>query len=76
MRDPDELFLTLYRELFYRHIFARLQPELEDRIASYEQYCQLFSLLLNSPGPVPLALPVDWIFNMYVPATARSRGAH
>ncbi|GJN88619.1 hypothetical protein Rhopal_001585-T1 [Rhodotorula paludigena] len=62
--NHDELFLTLYRELFYRHIFARLQPELEDRIASYEQYCQLFSLLLNSPGPVPLALPVDWIFNI------------
>lgn len=34
--NHDEVFLTLYRELYYRHIIARLQPDLRDRIASYE----------------------------------------
>ncbi|GAA5968112.1 hypothetical protein JCM11641_003735 [Rhodosporidiobolus odoratus] len=62
--NHDEIFLTLYRELYYRHIIARLQPNLEDRIASYECYCNLFNLILNSPGPVPLALPIDWIYNI------------
>jgi len=56
--------LTLYRELYYRHVIARLQPDLEDRIASYENYCSLFNLILNSPGPVPLSLPIDWLYNM------------
>lgn len=37
----DEVFLTLYRELYYRHIIARLQPDLRDRIASYEVRCPL-----------------------------------
>ncbi|GAA5848368.1 hypothetical protein JCM8547_004493 [Rhodosporidiobolus lusitaniae] len=62
--NHDEIFLTLYRELYYRHIFARLQPNLEDRIAGYEAYCQLFNTILNSPGPVAVSLPIDWIYNI------------
>ncbi|GAA5911639.1 uncharacterized protein JCM6883_002429 [Sporobolomyces salmoneus] len=62
--NHDEVFLTLYRELYYRHVIARLQPDLEDRIASYENYCSLFNLILNSPGPVPLSLPIDWLYNI------------
>lgn len=64
LANVDEVFLTLYRELYYRHVIARLQPDLEDRIASYENYCSLFNLILNSPGPVPLSLPIDWLYNM------------
>ncbi|SCV69119.1 BQ2448_2139 [Microbotryum intermedium] len=60
----DEVFLTLYRELYFRHVYARLQPDVDDRIASYENYCQLFNLILNSPGPVPLSLPIDWLYNI------------
>ncbi|GAA6037176.1 hypothetical protein JCM8097_008772 [Rhodosporidiobolus ruineniae] len=62
--NHDELFLALYRELYYRHVVARLQPDLEDRTAAYDAYCQLFNIILNSPGPVPLALPIDWIYNI------------
>lgn len=43
----DEVFLTLYRELYYRHIIARLQPDLRDRIASYE---------VRLPSPTRLSL--------------------
>ncbi|GAA5929289.1 hypothetical protein JCM10213_006340 [Rhodosporidiobolus nylandii] len=62
--NHDEVFLTLYREMYFRHIFARLQPNLDDRLASYTAYCELFNLLLNSPTPVPLSLPIDWIYNI------------
>ncbi|ORY72583.1 RNA polymerase I-associated factor PAF67-domain-containing protein [Leucosporidium creatinivorum] len=62
--NHDEVFLTLYRELYFRHVYARLQPDIDDRIASYENYCQLFNLILNSPGPVPLSLPIDWLYNI------------
>ncbi|GAA5896276.1 hypothetical protein JCM8208_001832 [Rhodotorula glutinis] len=60
----DELFLTLYKELYFKHILARLQPTLEDRISSYENYCALANTILNSPQPVPIALPVDWLYNI------------
>lgn len=53
--------------LLYPTVYARLQPDIDDRIASYENYCQLFNLILNSPGPVPLSLPIDWLYNMYAP---------
>jgi hypothetical protein len=60
----DDVFLTLYRELYFRHVYARLQPDLDDRFHSYDNYCSLFNLILNSPGPVPLSLPIDWLYNM------------
>ena len=62
--NHDEVFLTLYRELYYRHVYAHLTPDLDDRFHSYENYCSLFNLILNSPGPVPLSLPVDWLYNI------------
>merc|ERR1711939_1171947 len=62
--NGDELFLALYRELYYRHVFARLQPDIDDRFHSYENYCTLFNMILNSPGPVPIELPIDWLYNI------------
>ncbi|KAI5479603.1 eukaryotic translation initiation factor 3 subunit L [Pseudohyphozyma bogoriensis] len=62
--NHDEVFLTLYRELYFKHVYARLQPDLDDRFHSYENYCTLFNLILNSPGPVPLSLPIDWLYNI------------
>lgn len=43
----DQVFLTLYRELYYRHIYARLTPTLEQRFHSYENYCDLFNYILS-----------------------------
>lgn len=56
--------MALYRELYYRHVFARLQPDIDDRFHSYENYCTLFNMILNSPGPVPIELPIDWLYNI------------
>ena len=123
--DDDEIFLTLYRELYYRHIYSKLQPTLEQRIEvgwvsvwlaccdpcslsncgeggsllfplvhaplppfvrsqphvcctpgfhlvhptpptsqSFHTYIDLFSIILDRDGPVPLALPNVWLWDM------------
>ena len=60
----DPLFLILYRELYYRHIYSRIQPDIDDRFHSYENSCELFNYLLNSDGPVPLELPEQWLWDI------------
>ncbi|KAG7527756.1 hypothetical protein FFLO_06618 [Filobasidium floriforme] len=60
----DQLFLTLYRELYFRHVYAKLEPNVDDRFQSYENICELFNLLLNSEQPVPLDLPIQWLWDM------------
>ena len=60
----DQVFLTLYRELYFRHVYAKLQPTIDDRFQSYENICELFNYLLNSEGPVPLELPIQWLWDM------------
>ena len=58
----DSLFLILYRELYYRHIYARVQggPSIEERFESYYNYCNLFNYILSSESPVKLVLPDQW----------------
>ncbi|XP_048761523.1 eukaryotic translation initiation factor 3 subunit L-like [Ostrea edulis] len=62
----DPLFLILYKELFYRHIYARVQngPTLEQRFESYYNYCNLFNYILNADGPVHLELPNQWLWDI------------
>jgi translation initiation factor 3 subunit L len=43
----DQIFLILYRELYYRHVYSRLQPNIDDRFHSYENSCELFNYLLS-----------------------------
>ena len=45
----DPIFLILYRELYYRHVYSRLQPNIDDRFHSYENSCELFNYLLSAP---------------------------
>ncbi|PWN43767.1 hypothetical protein IE81DRAFT_322191 [Ceraceosorus guamensis] len=60
----DQRFLTLYRELWYRHVYSRLSPDGEDRFHSYDNYCDFFNYVLNSEGPVPLDLPAQWLWDI------------
>ncbi|KZV98053.1 hypothetical protein EXIGLDRAFT_607459 [Exidia glandulosa HHB12029] len=62
--NDDPLFLILYRELYYRHVYSRLTPDVDDRFHSYENSCELFNFLLNSDGPVPLELPDQWLWDI------------
>jgi translation initiation factor 3 subunit L len=60
----DPIFLALYRELYFRHVYARLRPNIDDRFHSYEASCELFNFLLNSDGPVSLELPAQWLWDV------------
>jgi translation initiation factor 3 subunit L len=62
--NDDAIFLILYRELYYRHVYSRLQPNIDDRFHSYENSCELFNYLLNSEGPVLLELPEQWLWDI------------
>jgi len=61
------LFLILYKELYYRHVYSRLQPTFEDRRGSWENYCKLIELLisdLEEGEELTVALPPQWIWDI------------
>ena len=60
--DYDHVFCLLYRELYYRHLYARVPPTLEDRIGSFDNYCQLFQIILDAP--INMLLPNAWLWDM------------
>lgn len=62
----DPVFLILYRELYYRHIYAHVQggPSLAQRFDSYATYCELFNYIINASEPVPLDLPDIWLWEL------------
>lgn len=45
--DGDVVFIALYKELSYRHVYSHLQPSLGQRFESYENYCDLFNYILG-----------------------------
>ncbi|GAB2284851.1 hypothetical protein Dimus_019304 [Dionaea muscipula] len=60
--DNDHVFCLLYREMWFRHLFARLQPTLKQRIDSWDNYCSLFQVVLV--GVVNMQLPNQWLWDM------------
>lgn len=61
----DEIFSILYKELYYRHIYAKCQPNIDQRFESYYNYCHLFNYILNKEGkPVTLQLPNQWLWDI------------
>lgn len=64
--QEDQLFLILYKELYYRHIYARIPggPTIEQRFESYFNYCNLFNHILSSDSPVSLELPNQWLWEI------------
>lgn len=63
--DKDELFLTLYKELYYRHIHARIQggPQFEQRVQSFYNYCEFFNYIFLTK-PQDLELPDIWLWEL------------
>merc|ERR1711962_523941 len=62
----DEPFLFLYKELCFRHLYARVQggPTIEQRFESYYNYCKLFNYILSADTPVNLELPNQWLWEI------------
>ena len=61
--ETDEVFMVLYKELYYRHINTRLQPSLAQRVYAWENYSDLFYHLLGATTP-NLELPVQWLWEI------------
>ncbi|GER32521.1 eukaryotic translation initiation factor 3subunit L [Striga asiatica] len=60
--DNDHVFCLLYREMWFRHLYARLSPTLRQRIDSWENYCNLFQVVVH--GVVNMQLPNQWLWDM------------
>ena len=50
------------QELYFRHLYARCSPNLRQRCESWDNYCDLFGLLLHSN--VNMQLPNIWLWDM------------
>ncbi|KAK6737500.1 hypothetical protein RB195_019917 [Necator americanus] len=64
--SENRLFIILYKELYYRQVYARNQrgPSLSHRFESFMNYQDLFSEILSSKEPVSLALPNVWLWDI------------
>ncbi|KAK7204650.1 eukaryotic translation initiation factor 3 subunit L [Myxozyma melibiosi] len=62
--ENDQPFVSLYTEMYYRHLYAKLQPTLEDRFASYENYCLWFNYVFDPNSPTDLELPTNWAWDI------------
>lgn len=62
----DVKFEILYKELYYRHLYARVSggPSIAERFESYYNYCALFNLILSADEPVQLELPNQWLWEV------------
>jgi len=61
--DPDGYFLCVYRELMYRHMFAKLKTTLSDRLAAWTNYCDLFDHVLSGVDNAT-ELSSQWVFDI------------
>jgi len=67
--SDEPLFLVYYKELYYRHVYARggnTVPFL-DRAGSWDNYCSLLDLILddlNEGKELSVALPPQWIYDI------------
>jgi len=43
----EPMAIILYRELAYRHLYTKSSPDLNDRIGSFNNYCELFNHILS-----------------------------
>jgi len=57
------IFLILYKEMYFRHIYASIQggPSLDQRFQSYKNYVDLFNAILSAETPLQLDLPIQWL---------------
>lgn len=60
--DNDHVFCMLYKEMWFRHLFARVMPTGMQRVESWDNYCNLFGVVLH--GVVNMQLPNQWLWDM------------
>uniref|UniRef100_A0A0G4HRD1 Eukaryotic translation initiation factor 3 subunit L n=1 Tax=Chromera velia CCMP2878 TaxID=1169474 RepID=A0A0G4HRD1_9ALVE len=66
----EGLVITLYKELFWRHIYSRLSHQLtwQDRISSWNNYQDLIEFLVDyeagGESENPITLPSSWVWDI------------
>jgi len=60
--DNDHVYCVLYKELYFRHIYASGVPTLDQRRESWENYRELFGIILTSN--LNMLLPNGWLWDM------------
>ncbi|XP_074000255.1 eukaryotic translation initiation factor 3 subunit l [Rhodnius prolixus] len=62
----DRVFSILYKELYFRHLHARIPNviTLEHRFQSFLNYCDLLNCMLSEEQPVDLVLPDQWLWEL------------
>ncbi|KFD53758.1 hypothetical protein M514_05264, partial [Trichuris suis] len=62
----DSLFVVLYKELYYRFIYAKSYraTSLKYRVASYYNYMTFFDTILAAEEPLQLTLPDQWLWDI------------
>ena len=63
-RPQFKEFMVLYKELYFRHLYAKTSPNIEQRFESYYNYCSLFNILVSAREPVNLELPNHWLWDI------------
>ena len=64
------------QEMYYRHLYATVQPTLEQRCESWDNYCALFNIILTSSINMQVGCQTSPLFfqcRQLVPATASCR---
>jgi len=65
--ENDDVFIMLYKELYFRHMYARLGQaiSIEQRIESWENYILLFDRIFSDEDDMQsIDLPVQWLWDM------------
>lgn len=63
----DNVFILLYKELYFRHVYMLQNgPSHQDRVDSFENYCEWFNFIINpvDQQPVYLELPNQWLWDI------------
>ena len=67
------------QEMFYRHLYATVQPTLEQRCDSWDNYCALFNIILGSSINMQvflLCLCIPFAARYYRPLSNGQLGDH
>ncbi|KAL5473116.1 hypothetical protein EMCRGX_G027562 [Ephydatia muelleri] len=68
--ETTEIFEVLYKELYFRHIYAKhknfreTELSLQHRFDSYHNYCKLFKLIIDADSPLDIELPNQWLWDI------------
>lgn len=63
----DDVCLMLYKELYFRHVYAKLGQTLtlEQRMESFDNYCVLFDRIFSDDDDMQaIDLPDQWLWDM------------